>query len=120
MLTLFGTGQQVSPATIEAHRAAFRDAIARAGLSLVEITPAATADEVLVASAEPAGTPESAIGAHWSLPDDLDLVWSHLGLRADAPREVKKVKLRELMLTPAWRSAPSPLQGQAEEYLDAD
>ncbi|MFB7114114.1 hypothetical protein [Streptomyces sp. NPDC056190] len=64
-----------------------------------------------------AEVPESALGAHWHLPDELDGVWPHLGLRKDAPREVKEVKLRELMRTPAWTAAPTGLRSQAEEFL---
>ncbi|MGW1404073.1 hypothetical protein ACWCRF_36840 [Streptomyces sp. NPDC002405] len=101
VFTLFHTGQQPSAGTVEAHRALFRDAIDRLGLTLVEITPAATADEVLVTPPEAAEVPESTLGTHWHLPDELDGVWPHLGLRKDAPREVKEVKLRELMRTPA-------------------
>jgi hypothetical protein len=45
-------------------------------------------------------------------------VWAHVGLREDAPREVKEFKLRELMLTPAWASAPVGLRSQAEAFLN--
>ncbi|MGV9277748.1 hypothetical protein [Streptomyces griseosporeus] len=117
VFTLFHTGQQPSVGTVAAHRALFRDAIARLGLNLVEITPAAAADEVLVVPPAPASVPESAIGAHWALPDQLDLLWSHVGLSKDAPREVKEVKLRELMLTPGWPSAPAGLRSQVEDFL---
>ena len=117
VFTLFHTGQQPAAATVEAHRAAFRAAVDRLGLTLVEITPAATADEVLVASAEPSDAPDSALGAHWSLPADLEHVWPHLGLLPDAPREVKEVKLRELMRTPAWADAPEPVRSQAARFL---
>ncbi|WP_344430795.1 hypothetical protein [Streptomyces lavendulocolor] len=120
VFTLFRTGQQPSSATIEAHRAAFRDAMDRLGLTLVEITPAATADEVLVPVAEPADQPRSALGAHWALPGELHRVWAHVGLRQDAPREVKEVKLRELMRTPAWAAAPDDLKRQAEAFLAGD
>ncbi|MEV8534710.1 hypothetical protein [Streptomyces sp. NPDC051211] len=118
VFALFYSGQRPSAGTVEAHRALFRDAVDRLGLTLVEITPAATADEVLVAPPAPVGAPESAFGAHWDLPyDELDRVWPHLGLREDAPREVKEVKLRELMRTPAWPDAPEALRRQAEEFL---
>ncbi|MCW7944345.1 hypothetical protein AAW14_20080 [Streptomyces hygroscopicus] len=116
MFTLFHQGQQPSAGTVETHRSLFREAIGRLGLTLIEISPAATADEILVASAE-GPEPESALGAHWALPDELDLVWPHVGLRKDAPREVKEVKLRELMSTPAWAAAPTSLREQAETFL---
>ncbi|TXJ83291.1 hypothetical protein E2C11_07390 [Streptomyces lavendulae] len=115
VFTLFHQGQQPSTGTVEAHRALFREVIARLGLTLVEISPAATADEVLVASTGP--EPESALGAHWALPDQLAMVWPHVGLRNDAPQEVKEVKLRELMSTPAWAAAPTSLREQAEAFL---
>jgi hypothetical protein len=117
VFTLFYSGEQPSAETVEAHRALFRDAIDGLRLTLVEITPAATADEVFVASEEPAGTPSSAFAAHWELPGELDAVWFHLGVPADAPREVKEVKLRELTRTPAWASAPAGLRSEAEEFL---
>lgn len=117
VLTLFRREEQPAAATIEAHRASFRDAVERLGLTLVQTDPPATADEVL--SPVPAGTePDSAIGAHWPLPeDDLAGLWTHLGVRADAPLEVRAIKLRELMLTPAWSDAPKALRGQAEKFL---
>ncbi|WP_405438489.1 hypothetical protein OG373_13795 [Streptomyces avidinii] len=118
VFALFYPEQRPSAGTVEDHRALFRAAIDRLGLTTVEITPAATADEVLVPSLEPSGDAESAFGSHWDLPyDDLDRVWPHVGLRADAPREVKEVKLRELMRTPAWSAAPTALRLQAEEFL---
>lgn len=121
VFTLFYAGQRPSSGTVEEHRALFRDALDRLGLTLVEITPAATADEVVVVSPEPPGTPVSAIGAHWDLSsDELDHVWPHVGLRKDAPREVKELKLRELMPTPAWSTAPAALHRQAEEFLRGD
>ncbi|MFG2884887.1 hypothetical protein ACGFYV_21795 [Streptomyces sp. NPDC048297] len=116
VFTLFHQGQQPSPGTVEAHRSLFREAIGRLGLTLVEISPAATADEVLVASVE-GPEQESALGAHWALPEELNQVWSHVGLRKEAPREVKEVKLRELMSTPAWTTAPASLREQAEAFL---
>ncbi|WP_336317949.1 hypothetical protein [Streptomyces lavendofoliae] len=92
----------------------------RLGLTLVEITPAAAADEVLVPETEPADRPDFALGAHWDLPGELHRVWAHVGLRRDAPREVKEVVLRELMRTPAWAAAPGGLQRQAEAFLAGD
>ncbi len=119
VLTLFKTtGDTPSAAFVEGRRAAFRAAIDHLGLELVEIQPAAAADEVLIPYAEPTRTPESAFRAHWALPDDLELLWSHLGVRRDAPRDVKQVKLRELMLTPAWDMAPARVHQQAEAFLD--
>ncbi|MEU2451108.1 hypothetical protein ABZ605_13695 [Streptomyces sp. NPDC012765] len=118
VFTLFYPGERPSPDTVEDHRALFRAAIDRLGLTTVEITPAATADEVLVPSVEPSSDAESAFGSHWYLPyDDLDRVWPHVGLRADAPREVKEVELRQLMRTPAWSAAPTALRLQAERFL---
>jgi hypothetical protein len=119
VFTLFKTtGDAPSASFVEGQRTAFRAAIDHLGLQLVEIQPAATADEVLIPYAEPTRTAESAFRAHWALPDDLDLVWPHLGVRADAPRDVRQVKLRELMLTPAWELAPAGLRRQAEKFLD--
>lgn len=121
VFALFYAGDRPSSDTVEAHRVLFRDAVDRLGLTLVEITPAATAAEVFVTPSAPEGGAESAFGAHWYLPyDDLDRVWPHLGLRGDAAREVKKVKLRELMATPAWSSAPEALRHQAEAFLRGD
>ncbi|MFF3208408.1 hypothetical protein [Streptomyces sp. NPDC002962] len=117
VFTLFHTGQPAAVGTVEAHRVLFREAIDHLGLTLIEITPAATADEVLVTAPGPARAPESALGAHWALPAELERVWSHVGLLPDSPPEVKAIKLRELMLTPAWASAPEPLQRQAEDFL---
>ncbi|MEN8649704.1 hypothetical protein ABCR94_03370 [Streptomyces sp. 21So2-11] len=118
VFTLFYPGQRPPADTVEDHRALFRDAIDRLSLTLVEITPAATADEVLILPSAPPGTPQSAIGAHWDQEyEDLDQVWPHVGLRKDAPREVKEVKLRELMRTPAWPFAPAALRRQAEDFL---
>jgi hypothetical protein len=109
VFTLFQTtGDKPSAAFVET----------QLGLELVEIQPAATADEVLLVYAESTDTPESAFRARWALPDDLDLVWPHLGVLRDTPREVKKVKLRELMLTPAWNLAPAEVHRQAQEFLD--
>ncbi|MET8298160.1 hypothetical protein ABZW02_29535 [Streptomyces sp. NPDC005180] len=120
VLALFYSGRRPTPDTVEEHRALFRRAMDQAGLTLVEITPAATADEVLLTPAPPAGAPQDALGTHWPLPyEELDRVWHHLGLRPDAPREVKEVKLRELMSTPAWPQAPEALRRQAEDFLRA-
>ncbi|MGP3991319.1 hypothetical protein [Streptomyces sp. 3N207] len=96
------------------------DAVERLGLSLVEITPAATADEILVPAAESDEIPADAMGAHWALPGDLEYIWPHIGLSADAPREVKEVKLRELMATPAWASAPAGLHREADDFLSSN
>ncbi|MCQ4043282.1 hypothetical protein ACFOSC_01075 [Streptantibioticus rubrisoli] len=117
VLALFFEGEPPSADTVEGHRVLLRDAVERFGLTLIEITPAATADEVYVAPLQPRA-PESGIGVSWDLPyDDLDQLWPHLGLRTDAPREVKEVKLREVMRTPAWSSAPLSLRRQAEAFL---
>jgi len=121
VFTLFQTTEDKPSAPfVETQRAAFRTAIDHLGLELVEIQPPATSDEVLIPYAEPTYTPESAFRAHWALPDDLELVWPHLGVVRDAPREVKKVKLRELMLTPAWNLAPAAVHRQAQRFLDDD
>ncbi|MEU6759780.1 hypothetical protein [Streptomyces sp. NPDC046685] len=118
VFTLFYEGQRPPSATVGSHRALFRDAVERLGLTLVEIAPAATADEVLLPPTTPSGTPESAFGAHWDLPyEDLGRLWPHLGLRADDPHEVKAVKLSELMRSPAWPDAPASLRAEAEEFL---
>ncbi|MCX4732730.1 hypothetical protein [Streptomyces sp. NBC_01363] len=117
VLALFFDGEPPSIDTIEGHRVLLRDAVERFGLMLIEITPAATADEVYVAPPPP-GAPESGIGVSWDLPyNDLDQLWPHLGLRKDAPREVKEVKLYEAMRTPAWSSAPLSLRRQVEAFL---
>lgn len=76
LFTLFqATGDKPSAAFVEAQRAAFRAAIDHLGLHLVEIEPAAKADEVLVVPVDPADAAESAVGGHWFLPDELELVW---------------------------------------------
>ncbi|MFF2021180.1 hypothetical protein ACFVW2_05135 [Streptomyces sp. NPDC058171] len=120
VFTLFYEGRRPATATVEDHRTRFRGAVDHLGLTLVEVTPAATADEVLVTPPTPTGTPESGPGAHWDLPHDLDHVWPRLGLRRDAPREVKEVKLRELMGTSVWSSAPVTVRRQAAEFLGDD
>ncbi|WP_432879502.1 hypothetical protein ACQPYH_33200 [Kribbella sp. CA-245084] len=121
VFTLFRTtAENPSAVSVEGWRAAFRAAIDHLNLELVEIQPAATADEVLLAYSEPTYTPESAFRAHWAFPDELDLLWPHLGLLRDAPRKVKQVKLRDLMLTPAWDLAPASLHQQAKEFLDGN
>ncbi|MFJ6722229.1 hypothetical protein [Streptomyces sp. NPDC091259] len=121
VFTLFYLGGRPSVTTVEEHRTLFREAIDRLGLTLVEVTPAATVEEVLEAPPVSSGDPESAFGAHWDLPyEELDRVWPHVGLREDAPREVKEVKLRELMRTPAWSAAPEALRLQAERFLRGD
>ncbi|EKX63942.1 hypothetical protein STRIP9103_04939 [Streptomyces ipomoeae 91-03] len=117
VLALFFEGEPPATETVEGHRVLLREAVERFGLTLIEITPAATADEVHVVPPAP-GVPESGIGAAWDLPyDNLDDMWPHLGLRKDAPREVKKVKLREVMRTPAWSAAPAALRREAEDFL---
>lgn len=118
VLALFFDGHPPSTGTVDGHRALLRDAVEQLDLVLVEITPAATADEVHVVPPPPPGTPESTIGASWDLPyRDLDQLWPHVGLRRDAPREVKEVKLREVMRTLAWSAAPTALRRQAVEFL---
>ncbi len=113
----FEKGGRPLAETVESHRMLFRQLIDQLGLSLLEIEPAATADEVFVASPQP-GDAEGDNDVHWDLPyKELDQAWSHLGLRKDAPREVKAVKLRELMGFPIWSAAPEPLRSQAEEFL---
>ncbi|WP_324783992.1 hypothetical protein [Streptomyces sp. H51] len=117
VLALFFDGEPPSAGTVEGHRVLLRDAVERLGLSLVEITPAATADEVHVAPPPP-GSAAPGIGVSWDLPhDDLDQLWPHLGLRKDAPREVKAVKLREMMRTPVWSAAPESFRRRAEAFL---
>ncbi|HEV7933157.1 MAG TPA: hypothetical protein VGP70_12730 [Actinomadura sp.] len=118
VLALFFDGERPSADTVEGHRVLLREAVERLGLTLVEITPAATADEVYVMPPPTPGTSESTIGVSWDLPyDDLDQLWQHVGLRKDAPREVKEVKLREVMRTPIWSVAPPALRRQAEVFL---
>jgi len=116
-LTLFHSGEQPNAESIDSLRSAFRAAIEQLGLTLVEIEPAGSADEVFVAPAG-VGTPESAFAAHWELPDELDQVWPHLGVLKDAPRDVREVKLRELMQAPVWASAPAGVRQQAEDFLN--
>ncbi|MEU7556000.1 hypothetical protein AB0B01_27340 [Streptomyces sp. NPDC044571] len=121
VFTLFYAGSRPAASVVEDHRVLFRGVVEQLGLMLVEITPAATADEVLVTPPQSPGTPESDFGAHWDLPfDELERVWPRLGLREDAPREVKEVKIRELMRTLAWSAAPAKLRRQAEEFLSSD
>ncbi|MFF3244275.1 hypothetical protein ACFYWY_11190 [Streptomyces sp. NPDC002870] len=118
VLALFFDGEPPSTDIVEGHRVLLRDAVERLGLTLIEITPAATADEVHVVPPPPPGTSESGIGVSWDLPyDELDQLWPHVGLRKDAPREVKEVKLREVMRTPVWSVAPFALRRQAEAFL---
>jgi hypothetical protein len=115
--SLYFEGEKPSTETVESHRTLFRDLIEQLGLTLIEITPAATADEVAVVSPQPDNL-EGGVGVYWDLPyKELDQAWFHLGLRKDAPREVKEVKLRELMSFPIWSVAPEPLRSQAEEFL---
>ncbi len=120
VLTLFFDGEPPSNETVQAHRALLRDTVERLGLTLIEITPAATAEELHVPPQEPVGTTEPTVGHVWDLPyTNLDQLWSHVGLRKDAPKGVKAVKLREVMRSPAWPSAPPDLQRQAETFLRA-
>ncbi|MEU3018458.1 hypothetical protein ABZ635_13810 [Nocardiopsis sp. NPDC007018] len=113
----FHKGERPSTETVERHRALFRDLFERLDLTLLQIEPAATADEVAVFSPPP-GHVEEGVGVSWDLPfDQLDQAWFHLRLSKDAPREVKAVKLRELMSFPVWSAAPEPLRSQAEEFL---
>jgi hypothetical protein len=116
VFALFFDGEKPSAETVEGHRTLLRDAVERLGLTLIEITPAATADEVYVAP--PSDAPKDTMVTSWELPYyELDQMWAHLGLRKDAPREVKEVKLREVMRTPAWSVAPPTLRRQAETFL---
>ncbi|GAB3284417.1 hypothetical protein [Parasphingorhabdus pacifica] len=118
VLALFFDGERPSADTVEDYRRLFRDLVDQLGLELVEITPAATAEEVHVVPPSPASEPETAAGASWGLPYyELEQLWAHVGLRRDAPREVKEVKLREVMRTPAWSAAPPTLRQQAEDFL---
>ncbi|MGA3562137.1 hypothetical protein [Melissospora conviva] len=118
VLTLFFDGEPPSDETVDSQRALLREAVERFGLTLIEITPAATAEEVHVPPREPAGAVEPTVGSVWDLPyADLDQLWAHVGLRKDAPREVKVIKLSEVMRSPAWPSAPAALQRQVESFL---
>ncbi|GAB2481339.1 hypothetical protein [Nocardiopsis aegyptia] len=117
ILSVYFEGERPSPETVEHHRGLFRDLIDQLGLTLIDITPAATADEVFTSPHQP-GDAQEGVGVSWDLPyDELDRMWFHLGLRKDAPREVKEVKLREVMSYPVWSVAPEPLRSQAEEFL---
>lgn len=107
-----------SPDTVEQYRGRLRDVVDRLGLELIEVIPPATADEV---ADPPSGLPEDRMITSWELPyTELDHMWMHVGLRRDAPREVKEVKLRQVMRTPAWEFAPEPLRSQAERFLAGD
>ncbi|MFJ3860477.1 hypothetical protein ACIPRL_30155 [Streptomyces sp. NPDC090085] len=115
VFTLFYPAERPTTDIVEEHRSLFRKTIAHLGLTLVEITPATTADEVLIPSASHA---EPDLPPHWSLPGrDLEQLWLRFGVHKDAPREVKEIKLRELMDTPAWSAAPADLQLQAKHFL---
>ncbi|WFE96682.1 hypothetical protein [Micromonospora sp. WMMD987] len=119
VFTLFFDGEPPSTGALEGHRALLRGVVDRLGLTLIEITPAVTADEVHVTPWQPAGSAEPTIGHSWDLPyTDLDQLWPHVGLRKNAPKEVKAVKLREVMRSPAWSAAPADLQHEAESFLE--
>lgn len=119
VFTLFFEGEAPSTDTVEDHRALLRGVVEQLGLTLIEITPAVTADEVHVAPRQPAGSIEPTIGHSWDLPyADLDQLWAHVGLRKNAPKEVKAVKLREVLGSPAWSAAPADLQHEAESFLE--
>ncbi|WP_433007505.1 hypothetical protein [Kribbella sp. CA-294648] len=119
LFTLFQTtGDKPSAAFVETQRAAFRAAIDHLGLRLVEIEPPATADEVLVIPEDPATAAATAFDLDWDLPEELDGVWGYLRVSADAPREVREVKLRALMNTMVWKEAPARLRAEAQEFLD--
>ncbi|MEE6261239.1 hypothetical protein [Plantactinospora sonchi] len=118
VLALFFDGEPPSTDTVENHRRLLRDIVERLGLTLIDIAPAATADEVHVPPQEPVGAVESSIGYAWDLPyTDLDQLWMHVGLRRNTPRVVKVVKLREVMGSRIWSVAPPALQRQAESFL---
>ncbi|AFR10526.1 hypothetical protein [Nocardiopsis alba] len=115
---LYFDGGRPSPSTVEAHRTLFRGLMEWFGLQLVQITPAATADEVLVPSVPPEAEGEDGLGVSWNFSyDRLEQLRSHVGLSRDAPREVKEVKLRALMGLPIWSAAPEPLRSEAEAFL---
>ncbi|HEY9373089.1 hypothetical protein [Streptomyces sp.] len=117
VFTLFHTGQQPAAATIEGYRERFREAVRQVELTLVQVEPPASADEVLIMTVAP-DEADSPFGSHWNpAVEELGRLWAHFGLDKNAPREVKEVKLREAMLTPAWRQAPKSLRHEAEEFL---
>lgn len=119
VLALFYDKQGTFPSdeTIEEHRLLFRGVVERLGLEIVDVVPAATADEVFVMP-QPYGTMETGEAFAWDMPyDTLDEMWPHLGLSQDAPWEVKRVKLLEIMRAPIWAVAPRELRGQAEDFL---
>ncbi|MFI7134123.1 hypothetical protein ACIBQ1_51240 [Nonomuraea sp. NPDC050153] len=114
VLSLLSAAGQPSPETVESHRRRLRAAAEHLGLTIVQVDPARTADEVFL----PAAPDEGAIGQSWDLPyDELDHLWPHLGVRADAPREVKKVRLEAMTRAPVWADAPDKLRRQAAEFL---
>ncbi|WP_433519801.1 hypothetical protein ACQP2T_19630 [Nonomuraea sp. CA-143628] len=113
LLALFSDGAP-QPDTVESHRRLLRDAAERLGLTIVQVDPPQSADEVFLTPTPP----EGAIGESWELPyDELDQLWQHLGVRDDAPREVKKVKLAAMTRAPVWSSAPVRLRRQAADFL---
>ncbi|WP_254877120.1 hypothetical protein [Verrucosispora sp. NA02020] len=119
VLALFFEGTPPTADTVADHRTLLRSAVEQFGLTLVEVTPAATADEVHTPPHEPTSAGKPTIGTVWDLPyDDLDHLWPHVGLRKTAPADVKAAKLREVMRSPAWSAAPPILRRQAEAFLD--
>jgi hypothetical protein len=117
-LALFFDREKPSRDTIDDYRRKLRHAMERLGLRIIEVIPAATADEVFVTPPSPPGTPDSYIVRFWDLPyENLEQLWPHLGLLKDDPREVKEVRLREIMRSPAWPSAPPTLRAEAESFL---
>ncbi|MBB6121590.1 hypothetical protein [Nocardiopsis algeriensis] len=116
----FEKGGRPSSELVENHRVLFRGLIDELGLTLLEIEPPATADEVgkMFVDPQPGNPEEGSFAPVWDLPyDRLDHMWFHLGLPRDAPREVKAVRLREVMGTRVWSVAPERLRNEAEEFL---
>ena len=110
-------GELPSDATVDEHRLLFRGVAEQLGLKIVSVSPAATADEVFVMP-QPHGTMEIGDPISWDMPyDTLAEMWPHLGLSQDAPWEVKRVKLLEIMRAPIWAVAPRELRGEAEAFL---
>ncbi|HET6739736.1 MAG TPA: hypothetical protein VFH76_12405 [Kribbella sp.] len=119
LFTLFQvTADKPTADFVAKQRAEFRAAIDHLGLKLLEIEPAATADEVSLVTLSAEDEQLDAFDGVWDLPDDLNRIWFHLGLLRDSPREVQEVKLRHLMRTSGWRQAPERVRRQAQEFLD--